>query len=147
MEVVAAVASVAGILSLLGESLDGTKKLRWFFSDMKSAPIIISDCLNDIDSLLTTIHFIREVITRLPLDVKDDPIARLQTQLKEYVTNIPRWLKTLRTHHPASDSGLNSWVWVKKVWVALDINSVKEIRTELCRHKQDLVLNLSILGR
>ena len=145
MEAVAAVASIAGILSLIGESHNGTVKLRGFFSDMKSASATISEFLRDIDSLLQAIYSIRELIEKLPPDIMSTPVTSLQRQLLEYIGDVPRWLKTVRKYGPASGLGFDSWV--KKAWVAFDINYFKEIRTELYRHKQDFVLRFSILGR
>ena len=147
MEVVAAAASVAGILSLVGESLDGTRKLRDFFSDVLSAPTTVSSCLRDIDSLRQVIQSIKDLVEKLPPDFTNEPVVMvaIQIQLKDCTADVSHWLKTAKALRPASDAGKKSWM--KKLWVALNIKSVNEIRRELERHRQALTLSLSILGR
>lgn len=145
MEVVAAIASVAGILSLLGESLDGTRKLRDFFSDFSSASTTIAKILHDIQSLDRAISNIKNLVKKLPLDFKGTLHGSLQVQLEDYMKDVCRWLNTAKMLSPASATGMK--LWLKKLRIAVNIKSVNEIKLELGRHQQAFNLSLSILGR
>ena len=145
MEAVAVAASIAGIVSLLGESLKGTKKLRDFFSDMSSASRIMSQILGDIDSLLSSIQSIKELCGKLPQDFEDTHVILLQVQLGDYEYDVCRWLTIASTLRPASEKGMKAWL--KKSWVAVNMKCVNEMAKELARYKQTFILNLSILGR
>ena len=145
MEVVAAVASVAGILNLLGESLDGTRKLRNFFCDMSSASSTIASLLQDIDLLLQAIQSVRDLVEKLPREFPRAPIASLRSQVKNYTKDVSRWLETAEALHPASDNGMKTWL--KKLLVAVHSKSVNQMMGELDRHIQAFSLSLSIIGR
>ena len=145
MEVVAAAASVAGILGFLGESLDGTKKLRNFFIEISVASTVIDQFLKDIDSLLQAMHSIKSLVEKLPSDFWNDVVASLQMQLKDYTKDVSLWLQVATALRPDLEKGAKSWM--RKTWVALNSKSVNDMRKELDRHKQAFTLSLSILGR
>jgi len=145
MEVVAGVASVAGILSLLGQSLNGTRKLRDFFVDVSSASTSITNLLEDINSLLQAIESIKDLIEKSCSKFKDSTVELLRVRLEEYTKDICRWFKTAKALH--LPSGNRTKIWLKKLWIAVNIKSVNEIRIELERHRQTITLSLSILGR
>lgn len=107
--IVAAVSSVAGILSLLGENLHGIMKLRDFFSDMTSASRTIARFLYDIDSLIQTIQAVNDLVARLPEDCKDSYILDLHIQLENYSKDVSRWVTISARLRPDSDVGLKMW--------------------------------------
>lgn len=107
--IVTAVSSVAGILSLLGENLHGTMKLRDFFSDMTSASRTIARFLYDIDSLIQTIQAVNDLVARLPEDCKDSYILDLHIQLENYSKDVSRWVTISARLRPDSDVGLKMW--------------------------------------
>jgi len=51
MEAVGAASSIAGILSLAGQTIEGIIKLRGFVKDVKSSPKIVNTFLRDVESL------------------------------------------------------------------------------------------------
>ena len=145
MEAVAAVSSIAGILSLLGQAIDNTKQLRGFLSDISSASEIVGRFLHDINELLRTLDAVNDLVESLPLSFKVPHIAFLQAQLEDYTRDVFTWFKIARSLRPASDAGARTWF--KKFWVAASDRSVRDIREELDRHNQAICLSLSILGR
>ena len=145
MEVVAAVASVAGILSLLGETLDGTRKLGDFFSEFSSASTTITKIVRDIRSLDQVISEIAELVGKLPPESKSTLQGSLHPQLQGYMKDVSRWLETAQDLLPASESGMK--LWMKKLRIAVNIKCVNEIKGEMGKYKQDFSLSLSVLGR
>jgi hypothetical protein len=145
MEVVAAISSVAGILSLLDQAIDNTQQLRGFLSDMSSASETIGRFLHDINELLQTLDAVNHIVRSLPSSFYGPHIAFLQAQLEDYTRDVFAWFKTARSLRPASNTGAKAWF--KRSLVAASDRSLRDMREELCRHNQAIGLSLSVLGR
>lgn len=62
MEVVAGVSSVASLLGIVGQSIDGILKLRRFVYRISTASKTLSGFLQDIDSLKRTLTAVSDLI-------------------------------------------------------------------------------------
>ncbi|KAL2039517.1 hypothetical protein N7G274_007789 [Stereocaulon virgatum] len=144
MEVVAAISSVAGILSLLGQAIDNSQQLRRFLSDISSASEIIGRFLHDSSELLQTLDAVNHINESLPSSFYGPHIAFLQAQLEDYTRDVFPWLKTARAVRPASNMGFKECF--KRFFVAASDRFVRDMREDLCRHDQTIGLSFSILG-
>ena len=145
MEAVAAVASIAGIITVVGQSIDGLIKFSDFFSDLASASKTISRLLSDINSLIQVLEDIGDVLERAKVRRKDKNLANLDVKLEDCAKDVQIWLATARLLRPSSDSGGKAWL--RKFRLAVNTTAVQTIRDEIARHKQTLCLSLAVFGR
>ena len=149
MEVVSAAASIAGILSLAGQSINGIIQLRGFFSDIASASRTIERFLRDISSLLRVLHDVEHLFSQLSTSEFDGITrtnsASLQVELEDCQKDVFQWLRLARDLRPASNRGRKSWF--KRFWIGVSQAAVNDIRVELGRHRHAIQLNLTVIGR
>ncbi|KAG8525675.1 uncharacterized protein KY384_000435 [Bacidia gigantensis] len=145
MEVVAATASVAGILTVVGNGIESIIKLKEFYAALVAGSRTIEKFLKDINDLLQTLHGIRELLNKWPKEKTDVNIAALSVQVEECSKDLFNWLDTAKAMRPASSKG--GMAWFKKFWIATNKNKVNDIRTEIGRHKQTLNISLTLIGR
>jgi predicted glycosyltransferase involved in capsule biosynthesis len=74
MEALGAAASIAGILSLAGQSINGIVKLRVFIKDTKSASKTVDSFLSDVDAFEGSLTQIQELLLRLSSN-KSTPVV------------------------------------------------------------------------
>lgn len=144
MEAIAAISSIAGILSLLGQAIDNTTKLRNFLSEVSSASETAGQLLHDLDSLLQTLDAVNSLVKLLPVEFKNSSVASLHLRVEAYNKDVFNWFRVAKDIRPTQNGAK---AWFKKLWIATNIKSVRDIRDELDRHKQALSLDLAILGR
>ena len=144
MEAIAAISSIAGILSLLGQAIDSTTKLRNFLSEVSSASETASQLLHDLDCLLQTLDAVTSLVKLLPLEFKNPSVVSLHLRIQAYTKDVFNWFKVAKDIRPAQDG---TKAWFKKLWVATNIKSIRDIRDELDRHKHTISLDLTIIGR
>ena len=146
MEAVAAAASIAGIITVVGQSIDGLIRFSDFFSDIASASKIITRLLNDINSLIRVLEDIRNVLEQAQARRSGREIASLDIKLEDCAKDVQIWLATARLLRPgSSDSGGKAWL--RKFRVAVNSTAIQTIREEIGRHKQTLCLSLAVFGR
>ena len=145
MEAIAAASSVAGILSLLGQSIEGVSKLRGFLLNVSRASRHVSLFLYDINCLLEALHAAKQLVDKLPGDFKDSQIAALQIQLDFCSTDVHRLLESASSLRPASEVGAKAWL--KKFWNAINKDVLRNAREDLERHRKAIELSLTVLGR
>ena len=149
MDVVSAVSSVAGILSVVGQSIDGIIKLINFFSDVISASRTIECFLRDIKSLLLALNDVEDLLSQLYTSIlsghPQTNVTSLQIELEDCYKDVCQWLKIASNLRPSSSVGAKAWF--KKFWISVKQDSVKDIQSEIGRHKQAIQLNLAIIGR
>ena len=145
METLAATASIAGILSLVGQSIEGLKKLKDFYSLLSSASRTVYRFLHDINTLLKTLQNIENLLSMWPPEKKDVNITSLSIQLEECSKNIGIWLETASRMRLATDKGGKAWF--KRFWVAVNDDAVKDIKLEIDRHRHALNISLAVIGR
>ena len=145
MEAVAAAASIAGIVTVVGQSIDGLIKFSDFFSDFSSASKTISRLLDDINSLIQVLRDIRDVLERAEARRSDQNFASLDVKLEDCAKDVHVWLATARLLRPASNAGGKAWL--KKFRLAVNKTAIQTIRGEIGKHKLTLCLSLAVFGR
>jgi len=149
MDVVTVAASIAGILGLAGQSINGIIQLRGLFLDVASASRTIERFLRDINSLLHVLHDLERLFSHLSASEFDGTpstnSASLQVELEDCRRDVFDWLKIARDLRPASNKGRKSWF--KMFWIGINQDSVDNIRVELERHRRAIQLNLAVIGR
>lgn len=149
MEGLAAASSVAGVLSLAGQTIDGIVKLHCFFKDVSSASRTISRFLQGINHLIkliedvkTLLQSVAESATQLGGDFK---IAALEIQLEDCSRDVYRWLQLARNYHPGFSTGTKAGF--KKFWVAVNTGEVRGISEDIKEHRNGIIASLTVLGR
>ena len=149
MDVLSAASSVTGILSIVGQSIDGIIKLINFFSDVTTACRTIECFLRDIKSLLLALNDVEGLLSQISMSALSGNcttnVTSLQIELEDCHRDVCQWLKVASNLRPSSSVGAKAWF--KKFWISVKQNSVKDIRSEIGRHKQAIQLNLAVIGR
>ncbi|MCJ1378606.1 hypothetical protein MMC17_001705 [Xylographa soralifera] len=148
MEVLGAVASVAGILSLAGQTLRGIMALHDFFQDCSSASKTIAKFLQELISFKQTILNVQEVVSRIEGSFEYATrvsLVSLSIQLEDVRKAMSKWLEEARKCHPHSASGTKALF--KALLVALKKENFRDYLLEIERYKSNMVLGLSVLGR
>lgn len=145
MEVVAAASSIAGILCLVAQSIDGASKLRDLFSNISQASSTVGRFLHDIDSLLRALQCVQDLVRELPTDICGSQVTSLRIELQYCAKDVYRILDIANSIRPNSDVGAKGWF--QRFWVAVNKSLLVDVREELERHKQAINLSLAVLGR
>lgn len=145
MEIVAAVSSVAGILSLVSQGIEGASKLKDLFSNISRASITIDRFLHDIDSLLQALQAARDLVKELPTNFGGSQVTSLRIELQYCTKDVYRLLDIASSLRPISVVGAKAWF--QRFWTAVNKNLLVDAREELERHKQAINLSLVVLGR
>jgi hypothetical protein len=148
MEVVAAVSSVAGIASLLGQALIGLSSLYDFFKDCREASKTADQFLRALTSLEGTIKDVETLIDSIKHvsgTLTESNLASLAIHVEDCKKDIDRWLKEAQSCHPGSVTGTKSFF--KKFLAAVKKQSIKDVFQEIAAHKESISLSLSTTGR
>ena len=149
MEVLAATASIAGLLSLAGQCISGAQELKTFYQDLCKASTTIRFFLKDVNNLLNTLHDVQDLLQRVKeqaeLDLDTVHTASLQIQLEDCNVNVVAWLVTARSMRDCN--GKSSRALFRKLWVTVNKDSVDNIRDEMRCRRVEISVALSILGR
>jgi hypothetical protein len=149
MEAVAAVSSIAGILSLVGQSVNGIIALRSFFQDCAEASPSIKQFLKRLNSLIQILEDVRDLMRKLEKAptkaVKGYILASLQVQIDDCSQDIYKWLAMARKCHPASSTGTKASF--KRFLVALEKQKITDIYVEIATYKDNITTKLSMIGR
>ena len=103
METLAAAASIAGILSLVGQSIEGVKKLKDFYSRLSSTSQTVNQFLYDINTLFQTLQNIESLLSKWTPEKKDVNIISLSIQLEKCSKDTGVWLGTASRMRRATD--------------------------------------------
>jgi hypothetical protein len=148
MEVVAAVSTVAGIASLVGQSLIGLSSLYNFFKDCRDASKTAEQFLQVLTSLEGTIKDVQTLLNSIK-DISDTStesnLALLAIHVEDCQKDIEEWLKEARSCHPGNGPGTKSVF--KKFLAAVEKQSIKDIFRKMTAHKESISLSLSTTGR
>lgn len=149
MEVVAAFASIAGIISLAGQAVNGIIVLRGFFQSCASESHSIERFLKRLNDLIQILEHAKDLMTKLrtasPKIVPESILASLQIQLDDCNKDIYRWLAIAKACLPASNTGTKAAF--KKFLVALERQRITDIYVEISVHKDNIMTKLSVIGR
>ncbi|KAF4633145.1 hypothetical protein G7Y89_g4979 [Cudoniella acicularis] len=143
-----AAATVAGVIGLAGQTVDGIVKLHGFFKDVAAASRTIEKFLQDMNFLIKTIEDVRSLLgkisTTLPTST-DLKVVALEYQLQDCSKDVYRWLNIARDYHPDFSTG--SKASFKKFWVAANKVAVSGISQDINHHRHGIVASLAVLGR
>lgn len=145
MEAVAAAASIAGIITLAAQAIEGLQRLHTFFTEISTASKTISRLLSDINSLINTLTNIDDVLSHVELQRQNQNFASLDIKLEDCSKDVGLWLETAKALRPGGEKGGRALV--RRVRFAAKGEVVGRIREEIGRHRQALGLSLSVFGR
>lgn len=145
MEAVAAAASIAGIITLAAQAIDGLQTLHSFFTEISTASKTINRLLSDINSLITILHNIDDVLHQVERQRKNQNFAQLDIKVGDCSKDVKVWLETAKALRPGSEKGGRSWV--RRARLAAKGEVVGRIKEEIGRHRQALCLSLAVFGR
>jgi hypothetical protein len=148
MEVVGAAASVAGLLSLVGQSLDGIFKLLGFIKTFNAAQSTLNIFLRDVESLQSSLIRIQRLLTHLPLD---QPIVTetlnlegLAWQINACLKEVKDWEYSAKKYSKSPPTNIKGFF--KKFRVAVNKAGFSEFHGRIMQHQQGLNLILAVLG-
>ena len=148
MEAVAAASSVAGIVSLAGQALNGIVKLRRFFVDAASAVKTIDRFLRDLNGLIQTLEDVGVIVGKLenaPNFDSQSILSSLEIQLEDCSKDVYNWVRIASEQHPKFAVGTKATF--KKFLVAINKDNITDIFKEVAAHQDNITLKLSIIGR
>lgn len=149
MEVVAGVSSVASLLGIVGQSIDGILKLRRFVYRISTASKTLSGFLQDIDSLKRTLTAVSDLIRQTPeewlADVEETNFISLVLQVDKCQDDIRQWVEDSAKLDPNSSRSVKAIF--KKLRIAGDPGTFSEFHRKVANHQQGIQLSLGILGR
>ena len=145
MEAIAAAASIAGIITLAAQAIEGLQTLHSFFADISTASKIVSRLLSDINSLITVLHNIDGVLHQVERQRKNQNFAQLDIKVEDCSKDVKGWLKTAKELRSGGERGGRAWV--RRARLAVKSEVVGRIREEIGRHRQALCLSLAVFGR
>ncbi|KAH8670114.1 hypothetical protein BGZ60DRAFT_514821 [Tricladium varicosporioides] len=145
MEALATAASVAGVLSLAGQTIDGIIKFTSFFSDISSASRTIERFLQSLNQLIKLIEDVKSLLSSVADDGADFKIAAMEIQLDDCSKEVYRWLKVAKEHHPAFSIGTKKGF--KKFWVAVHKGKVRSISEDVKEYRHEISASLLVLER
>ncbi|OQO04107.1 hypothetical protein B0A48_10716 [Cryoendolithus antarcticus] len=149
MELVGVAGSVGGLLGLADQCIEDAVTLRTFWQDIKAASNTAANFLNDLNSLIQTLTDIKKLLE----SVRDEPALRdcgldavtLRLHLEGCDGELRRWIATARKSRPDNGKGVKHWF--KSFIIAIDKESLRDIRREIQSRRQCLDLALGVLGR
>ena len=151
MDAVSAAASVAGLLGLVGQCLDGILKLREFFESAKRAPKTIKALMEELAALDSILEQVRTLLRSLQ-DRHGDLVPAPSILLDELCGHIRacerdagEWARVAQDLDPGSWKGLKAFF--RKAKVAAGQNLFSEFQNKIGDHQRKIPLGLSVLGR
>lgn len=157
MEVLAAVASVAGVLSLTIDGIETIGKLKAFCDDFKTCNKLASEFFHDLTVLATLLGNVKGLCTKLNMtNVAQKPdfhLASMQIQVEDCTHDLERWLDVARRYERGipdrgqHKSRLSVRAAFKAFTVAVDKESRVAVRTRFGEHMENIQASLSLLGR
>ena len=145
MEAIAAAASIAGIITLAAQAIEGLQTLHSFFAEISTVSKTVSRLLSDINSLITVLHNIDGVLHQVERQRKNQNFAQLDIKVEDCSKDVKLWLETAKELRLGGEKGGRAWVRRAKLAVKGEI--VGRIREEIGRHRQALCLSLAVFGR
>ena len=93
MEAVAAAASLAGLITLVGQGLKGVVQLKEFFSNCSSTQLSAAHLGREVDSLHSVLKDVAEFLSKAPKECQDLCVGSLETQVSECSKDVSKWLE------------------------------------------------------
>ena len=145
--VVAAVSSVAGIASLVGQSLNGLNKLYEFVSDCRNASRTVTRFRDELTTLRQTIEEVEALVLQIKDPFEDSRHCTFNS-LTFYLENCANNLHKRFEAAQKSDApdGSNYKEFFSSV-VAIRSKDIKDIFKQIFSHRQAISLSSSATGR
>lgn len=151
MEAVGAAASIAGLLGLVGQSIDGLVKVRKFLNDATQARKKVKRLLSEIGVLNLTLSQVQLILMQIRetrREFLDDLTATLD-ELAIHMTmcemDAREWARVASGLDPSHWAGLKAFF--RKVKIASSQDLFDEFHDKIAHHQRRISLSLSILGR
>ena len=151
MEAVGAAASIAGLLGLVGHTIDGLVKLRRFFHFAKDAPAKLKDLIEDITTLRGTLDHTERVLRELedeylyPTHLHGELLDELIATITLCERDVSAWDKVARSSNTGNWKGVKAFF--RKAKLAANKDWFDELREKIAGHERRVSLSLSVLGR
>jgi hypothetical protein len=149
MDPLSATSSIAGIVGLVGQSLNGIERLRIFVKDVRNAPKTLDIFLQEIDNLQESLSQIQKLFIHLrttrPAQIEPEALDVLRSQVRRCSDDIEMWLASATKMDPSSSQGIEAFF--KKIRVAMNKQGVSEFHRQIATHQQGLGISLSIVGQ
>lgn len=160
MEVLAAVASVAGVLSLTVQGIEIIGKLKIFCADFKSSDKVAADFVHDLIVLGTLLGSVKALCIKMNVaDFSQKPdfhLTSMQIQIEDCTHDLEKWFALASRYERdipyVSDekkkrSGLSARATFKAFIAAVQKESRVAVRTRFGWHMENIQASLSLLGR
>ena len=134
MEAVAAVASIAAILGLVGQSLAGVEQICTFCSEMAAAHEIMEKLRRDVETLLRTLYDVQRLLERIPADADHLHLASLKIHLEDCALDVSNWVGSITQCS-------------SRLRITMKRKKLERIRREIHRNRGALSTTLAVLGR
>ncbi|KAH8586236.1 hypothetical protein B0O99DRAFT_75148 [Bisporella sp. PMI_857] len=149
MEAVAAIASIAGIISLVGQTLGQIAKLRGFYQECSEASGSVRRFLKALNGLIQIHEDVRDLMRKLEnttaADANQSILASLQIQINDCGKDVGLWLEKASACQPMAGSGTRATF--RKFLVALEQRKIVDIYQEIANHRANITTKLSVVGR
>jgi hypothetical protein len=148
MEVVAAVSSVAGIASLVGQSLNGLNKLYEFVSDCRNASRTVTRFRDELTTLRQTIEEVEALVLQIKDPFEDSrhcTFNSLTFHLENCANNLHKWFEAAQKSDVPDGSNYKNFF--SSILVAIRSKDIKDIFKQISSHRQAISLSLSATGR
>lgn len=157
MEALAAVASVAGVLSLTVQGIEIVGKLKLFCYDFKRSKKVAADFIQDLTMRATLLGGVKALCTRMRVtgssQKPDFHLASMRIQIEDCTHDLEKWLALARRyergvpHRGQHRSRLSVRATFKAFITAIEKESRVAVRTRFGWHMENIQTSLSLLGR
>jgi hypothetical protein len=147
MEALGVAASIAGILSLVSQSIEGLIKIRRVVKCVKGATRTLNSFLDDVNTFEGSLAQVRGLLTQLPNDQPSltADLDGLRQQLESCSEDIDKWIQFAAQIDPKASKGLEAFLTQLRVVVNKD--GFIEFHSRIAKHQRALGISLSIIGR
>lgn len=142
-------ASVAGILGLVAQSINGIELLRQFVQNVRYATDTLSVFLERINEFQESLSQVQGLLVKLSAIQPNDTEARalqvLRSRVENCMLDIEKWLGSAANMDPGSSRGIESFF--KKIRIARNKDGMGDFHIQVVTHQTALGMSLSVLGQ
>jgi len=150
-EIVGVIAAFTGVISFVGQSIDGIVKLRQFFRDAHSSPKRIRLLLHDFSDLLASLEKVRGLLKKLQIVASNDPtvleeieMGAVDQEIRKCKKDIETWVQVAEHHDLKSSTGIHGFF--NRLRIAASQDEIAEFRDRITIHISKMSVNISILN-
>lgn len=142
-------ASIAGLLSLAGQCLDGAIKLHSFWKSIQNASATLRGFLGDLNTLIQALNDVQALLNRLDgCGLSHQPLEgsnSLRYQLQAGNEELQQWIEVAHKTRPREGNGLSAWF--ARFRIASRTTWPDPVRPGIRDRAQNIGACLSALGR